>query len=67
MGEIQRVFTNKHLKQDLKLLNFLKNEKFDVAITNFFIIETLLTQAAGIPTIRVSAFVPSIFMHIFNG
>jgi hypothetical protein len=55
------------MKQDLKLLNFLKNEKFDVAITNFFIIETLLTQAAGIPTIRVSAFVPSIFMHIFNG
>ena len=67
MYEIQKNFTTQYLKHNLTLIEFLRKQSYDVAITTNQNYETFLAVAAGIPVIREGMFLTNIINQLFTG
>lgn len=66
MYDIQKKFTTQYLRDNTTLIEFLKAQNFDVAITTNQNYETFIAVAAGIPVIREGMFLSNIINELFT-
>jgi hypothetical protein len=64
MVAIQNRFTQLYLKNDSSLIEYLKKQDFDVAITGNQNYESFIAAAADIRILRLSAFLPNVISEI---
>lgn len=64
MIDIQQKFTEIYLKKDLSVIEYLNQQKFDVALTGMLNYESFLAASADIPILRISAHFPNMLSEI---